>query len=207
MGRVFSIVTPLLLHMAVSECVAILFAGRMDVTSCTALTSILVIPAALWWYAKDAEWRGKTEKRSRGWCIAFGCFCLAGGGALNVVWSGIMNLFSVQDHFSNAAQESLLAAQAVVQVIGLGILVPAAEELIFRGLIYERMKRFFSVKTAVILSALLFAVYHGNPIQMIFAFPMAVVLAAVMEQGKSPVFPILFHMGANLAAVFVNLSA
>lgn len=107
--------------------------------------------------------------------------------------------------FFHAAQESLLAALAAVQLAGLGVLVPVAEELIFRGLIYERMKRFFSVKVSVLLSSLLFALYHGNPIQMIFAFPMAVVLAVVMQQGKSILFPILFHMGANLAAVCANL--
>lgn len=198
-------VTPLLLHMAVSGAVALFSAGRMDVTSATALTALLVIPAALRSYIRDRKWKPQGQKRSRKWRIVYGAFCFAAGGALNFAWSGILNLFHIQDYFSNAAQESLLAARAAVQLAGLGLLVPLAEELIFRGLIYERMKRFFSVKVSVVLSALLFALYHGNPIQMIFAFPMAVALAVVMEHGGSLLFPVLFHMGANLAAVCANI--
>ena len=205
MNGFISMVTPLLLHMAVAGAVASLSAGRLDATSATALTALLVIPVALWSYIRDRKWKQQRQKRSRKWCIVYGAFCFVAGGVLNFAWSGILNLFHIQDYFSNAAQESLLAALASVQLAGLGVLVPVAEELIFRGLIYERMKRFFSVKVSVLLSSLLFALYHGNPIQMIFAFPMAVVLAVVMQQGKSILFPILFHMGANLAAVCANL--
>ena len=205
MNGFISRVTPLLLHMAVAGAVASLSAGRLDATSATALTALLVIPVALWSYIRDRKWKQQRQKRSRKWCIVYGAFCFVAGGVLNFAWSGILNLFHIQDYFSNAAQESLLAALAAVQLAGLGVLVPVAEELIFRGLIYERMKRFFSVKVSVLLSSLLFALYHGNPIQMIFAFPMAVVLAVVMQQGKSILFPILFHMGANLAAVCANL--
>lgn len=205
MNGFFSMVTPLLLHMAVSGAVASFSAGRMDVTSATALTALLVIPIALWSYGRDRAWKRQEQKRGRNWRIAYGIFCFAAGGVLNFVWSGVLNLFRIQEYFSNAAQESLLAAQAAVQLVGLGLLVPLAEELIFRGLIYERMKRFFSVKVSVLLSALLFALYHGNPIQMIFAFPMAVALAVVMEHGGSILFPVLFHMGANLAAVCANI--
>lgn len=207
MNGFISMVTPLLLHMAVAGAVASLSAGRLDATSATALTALLVIPVALWSYIRDRKWKQQRQKRSRKWCIVYGAFCFVAGGVLNFAWSGILNLFYIQDYFSNAAQESLLAALAAVQLAGLGVLVPVAEELIFRGLIYERMKRFFSVKVSVLLSSLLFALYHGNPIQMIFAFPMAVVLAVVMQQGKSILFPILFHMGANLAAVCANLFA
>ena len=205
MNGFISMVTPLLLHMAVAGAVASLSAGRLDATSATALTALLVIPVALWSYIRDRKWKQQRQKRSRKWCIVYGAFCFVAGGVLNFAWSGILNLFHIQDYFSNATQESLLAALAAVQLAGLGVLVPVAEELIFRGLIYERMKRFFSVKVSVLLSSLLFALYHGNPIQMIFAFPMAVVLAVVMQQGKSILFPILFHMGANLAAVCANL--
>lgn len=205
MNGFISMVTPLLLHMAVAGAVASLSAGRLDATSATALTALLVIPVALWSYIRDRKWKQQRQKRSRKWCIVYGAFCFVAGGVLNFAWSGILNLFHIQDYFSNAAQESLLAALAAVQLAGLGVLVPVAEELIFRGLIYERMKRFFSVKVSVLLSSLLFALYHGNPIQMIFAFPMAVVMAVVMQQGKSILFPILFHMGANLAAVCANL--
>lgn len=137
--------------------------------------------------------------------VLFGLLCFAAGGMLNIAWSSALNLLHIQAHFSNQTQEQLFAASLPVQFVGLGIIAPVAEELIFRGLTYRRMRRIFPLWAAVVLSALLFAVYHGNPIQMIFAFPLAVVLALIYEHGKLFIFPVLFHVGSNLTAIFLQI--
>lgn len=145
----------------------------------------------------------RFEKRTEK--LKFGMVCFGGGGVLNMIWSSILTHFQIYQFFSNETQEALLASEILLQLIGLVVVVPAAEELIFRGLVYNRMKQKLSVGAAVFFSALLFSVYHGNPIQMIFAFPMALMLAAAYEYGRWLGFPILFHMGANLAAVLANM--
>lgn len=208
MSGCISMVTPLLLHMVVSTVTAAVFGSSMDAASCTMLSAVLVMPAAVWMYRKDMRQRERVsmrETRGVSWYAGYGVLCLVAGGVLNLAWSGVLNMIHIQEHFSNETQEALLAGRAAVQVAGLGLAVPLAEELIFRGLIYERMKGLFPVKVSIFLSALLFAVYHGNPIQMIFAFPMAIALAAVMEHGKSLAFPVLFHVGANMTAVVLSL--
>lgn len=212
MNWILSIICPLMLHMITSEAVTVLLRGRVDSASVTAVTSIIVIPIAVWMYRCDASQSTESKSRTGVACsiegknrIWFGILCFVAGGVLNMVWSGILNLLHIQEVFSNQTQEGLLASQILIQIVGLGMLVPIAEELIFRALIYERMKRALTVKQAVIFSALLFAVYHGNPIQMIFAFPMAIALAVVQEKGKSPIFSIWFHMGSNLTAIVVNM--
>ena len=93
MNGFISMVTPLLLHMAVAGAVASLSAGRLDATSATALTALLVIPVALWSYIRDRKWKQQRQKRSRKWCIVYGAFCFVAGGVLNFAWSGILNLF------------------------------------------------------------------------------------------------------------------
>lgn len=198
MREIVSLITPLLLHMVLSELSAVLLGGRLDATACTAVSSLLVIPIAAAMYRRDCAAQRKKDG-------GFGLLCFVFGGVLNLAWSGILNALHITQHFSNAAQEALFGGGLWAQIVGLGILVPIAEELIFRGLTYTRMKRFFSVRLSVVFSAALFAVYHGNPIQMIYAFPMAVVLALVYERGGHLVFPVLLHMGANLTAVFVNM--
>lgn len=153
------------------------------------------------------EGRGEKGVCERaGQVVLAGILCFAGGGLLNLLWSGIMNLIQIQNYFSNETQKSLLASQMAWQILGLGVLVPFAEELVFRGLTYTRMKKFFPVKIAVFLSCVLFAVYHGNLIQIIYAFPMALVITALYEWKKLFIYPVLFHMGANLTAVFLNFS-
>lgn len=235
-GDYISVITPLLLHMLLSEAVVFFLGSSADVTTCTAITAVLVIPVAVWMYRRDRERQteplaapgksgrnlmkaGKTEKNpgtegghsagsereSGRKGIAFGGFCFVAGAALNILWSGVLSWLRINEYFSNQTQEALLAAQVLVQIIGLGILAPIAEELIFRALIYQRMKRLMPLGAAMVLSSLLFAVYHGNMIQIIFAFPMSLVLVWVYERGKGFIFPVLFHMGANLAAVVLNL--
>ena len=64
----------------------------------------------------------------------------------------------------------------------LGLIVPITEELIFRGVVYERMKRCFSMKMAAFLSGLFFGVYHGNVSQGIYAFLLGLQLVYEKER-------------------------
>ncbi len=230
----WSIVTPLLLHLALSECTVILMTAlpgiRADASLGTTVTAVFVIPVAVWMWKRDVqqtqgidrlsgvEGYGVRSDRAKAGTVrsasnripfdrraryAVGCFAL--GGILNLAWSRVLLLLGLQEHFSNAVQEQLFAGQLAVQVIGLGIVVPVAEELIFRALIYTRMKRLLTVRQAIFFSALLFAVYHGNVIQMVFVFPLALFLALVYEKGDWFGYPVSFHMGANLTAVLLNI--
>lgn len=205
MTGLISIAAPVLLHMAASNAAALVWGQSLDAASCTTIAALVVLPFAWAMYRSDR----KAEKRifpgnepvRR---ILYGVFCIAAGGVLNLAWSAALNAAGIHEAFSNETQEALLSGSAAVQAAGLCFFVPLAEELIFRGLVYRRMKRYCSVKAAAVLSSLLFAVYHGNPIQIIFAFPMALALAAVYEQGKLFLYPVLFHMGSNGTAVIFS---
>lgn len=204
MPWILSLLTPMLLHMFMQQLALILSQGRLDATACTAVAAVLtIIPAALM-YRRDRLSGFAAETQAKPHPAHFAAFCFVSGGVLNLAWSGILNMLYINEVFSNEVQEQLLAGQIAVQLVGLGLLVPVAEELIFRALIYNRMKRVLTVRQAIFFSALLFAVYHGNPVQMIFAFPMALALAWVYEHGKLFLFPVLFHTGANLTAVLLN---
>ena len=148
--------------------------------------------------------RGKDIRKTT-YLIGILVLCAVSGGILNLLWSGILQQLRIQDHFSNAVQEQLFAGQAMVQLLGLGVLVPLAEELIFRGLIYTRIRKRIPAGAAIFFSALLFALFHGNVIQMIFAFPLALILAWLYERSGWFACPLAFHMGANLTAIVLNL--
>ncbi len=61
-----------------------------------------------------------------------------------------------------------------VGVIVYGFLSPFSEELMFRGILYNGLKRVFPVKSAMVLTAALFALYHGNGVQAMFAFLLSI---------------------------------
>lgn len=215
MSFVFGIAAPLMLHMIVTELVAVVSGGKLDVAARTLCVSLIVLPFAVWMYQKDRAERQKIKEEDqtdggagspdrRMEHVKRSVLCFLGGGILNLLWSGLLSEMKIQQHFSNTTQEALFAGGMAVQILAMGILVPVTEELIFRGLIYRRMRKLLPYGQAVILGALLFAVYHGNVIQMIFAFPMAVIMSVIYEKGGLFCYPVLFHMGCNLTAIVVN---
>ena len=82
-------------------------------------------------------------------------------------------------------------------VVG-GIIGPAAEELLFRGVLYGVLRR-WGVGIALFLSSLLFVLAHsGGGI----AFPQIVgglVFAAAYEYEKNLIVPVMIHICGNLA--------
>ena len=109
---------------------------------------------------------------------------------------------------SSAAYTRVEEAQyGVAFAIGLvlyGVISPIAEEAVFRGIIYNRMKRCFSVKLAVPLSALLFGLYHGNTVQALYGFLLGVIIDIVYERSESFAAPVIFHAVANVTVFTVT---
>lgn len=85
-----------------------------------------------------------------------------------------------------------------------GIIVPVEEELVFRGLVYGRMRKYFSAGLSIPVSALLFGFYHGNFIQGIYGFFMGCLLAWAFESYKDLKASALVHGAANLAVYTVS---
>lgn len=80
-----------------------------------------------------------------------------------------------------------------------GITSPVMEEIIFRWLMYGRIKIMIGRILAPILTSLFFGFYHGNLLQGIYAFIMGMIMIVLYESCQSLLASILFHMGANVA--------
>lgn len=94
---------------------------------------------------------------------------------------------------------------SVPLILGLilyGLVSPLVEEIVFRGIIYNRIKRFYSITKAVIFSALLFGAFHANLPQFAYGTCMGVLIALCYERTGCFYAPLLFHSAAN-AAVFL----
>ncbi len=86
--------------------------------------------------------------------------------------------------------------------------IPIFEEILFRGLIFNSIKEHLTVKWSIVLSAIIFAIAHGNPLQAIYTFLLGVILAMVYEKTKNILTPILVHVLYNLyGSVIVRIIA
>lgn len=95
--------------------------------------------------------------------------------------------------------ESMLTNDAFA-FITVVILAPVLEEVIFRGIILKGFLKNYNPTKAIIVSALLFGLFHLNPWQAIGASFVGVILGWVYYKTKSIVPCIIIHFVNNLLA-------
>lgn len=108
---------------------------------------------------------------------------------------------SVADEAYTQTMEALYSAAFPVQVVCLGILVPVSEELVFRGLLFRRLRERGTFLQSAFYSAVVFGLMHMNMIQMLYGFILGMMLAYMYEKYGSVKAPILAHMTMNLLSV------
>lgn len=118
---------------------------------------------------------------------------------------GLNNILLLSNlaEYSEAYQETseiLYSPSFPVQILCVGIIIPIMEEMIFRGLIYRRMRHNVSMVKAMIFTSLLFGFYHGNSVQFIYALLSGMVLAYLYEKYGSLKAPVLAHMLMNIVS-------
>lgn len=99
------------------------------------------------------------------------------------------------------ANEAFFAGQMIYELLGSCLLIPIAEELLYRGVVYKRLRLMVGVTPAILLSALLFGMMHVNLVQLLYAGVLGLLLAFLLEWTGKLYAPILGHIAANLAAV------
>ncbi len=86
-----------------------------------------------------------------------------------------------------------------------GIVTPIMEELVYRGLVYNRLHRFYGFVAAILGSSILFGLSHGNIVQLCYGFVMGLIICFIYERFGAFIYPLLFHCFANVA-VYVGMS-
>ncbi len=123
----------------------------------------------------------------------------------NLFFNGIVMLIGIPkfDPLYQRTAETFVSGSFMLQIIAFGFVVPVAEELLFRGIVYNVIKTRFSIRASVLMTALIFAVYHGNLTQGVYAFGIGIMLCLICESGGL-LFSILLHVGVNLVSLIGN---
>lgn len=171
------------------------------------VAALITIPILLLMFRKD-RLREKTvgftpNKKAPLWkyaavALLSAALCV---GVNNLLIIG--NITTISEEYQSVMQ-GFYSAPLPVQALSLGILVPICEELVFRGLVYQRLRMRSGFVMAALNSALIFSLLHGNVVQMIYAFLLGVVYAYMYEKYGSVKAPIMAHMVANLISVFAT---
>ncbi len=143
----------------------------------------------------------------RHWIWKGFCMMVAANLILSIITTFFMNLFSTfvfplapSPDFDVTGMPFLAGALEFMVVCLIG---PVFEEMLYRGLIYRNLSR-FNKGFAVIFSALLFGLAHGNLGQAVPTFGVGLVLAYGYAKSDSLWVPILLHILNNTCLMIIS---
>jgi membrane protease YdiL (CAAX protease family) len=118
----------------------------------------------------------------------------------------IPDLPELQPQLRELARDPDLALSFIVAAV---VLAPVAEELVYRGMLYQALRDRFGIWPGIGLSSLIFTLLHleygreldVNLLLFITVFPLSLLLAWVFERRGSLLLPIGMHAGHNLIGV------
>lgn len=129
-------------------------------------------------------------------------FGIAAAVALNSIIAAL-HLENLSESYQNV--ESIqYSVPLLAGVIAYGVISPFAEELIFRGIIYNRIRTGFGLVAALVGSSLVFGAYHGNLVQFIYASFFGLCTAYCYEKYHSLSVAVVMHGAANTAVYLAS---
>lgn len=173
------------------------------------LTSLLAYVITLLYnrkYVASEEARfGKDLNRWKVWQIILACAAAAAAGLLwshFLTHSALMQIFPGYEQNAAGAFEGQPLPLLILTTVIAG---PLAEEWMFRGMTYRRVRAVCGIGPAMIISALLFGLFHANMIQFLYAVPLGILFAWYYEKSGTLLVPLLAHMSVNFGACIFSM--
>lgn len=172
------------------------------ITLISAVIAVMIF--GIWYYKVSQEYEENGLKNQfsgnrldKPWLITMlGIF--AGVGLSRFV--SLLPLDNIIGNYEDTSN-ALMGGNLFVQILSLVIIVPVAEELIYRGLVFTGLTKVMDAKYALIFSSLMFGLFHFNLLQGTYAFLLSLILICIYMKYKTILAPIIIHSSANLAAV------
>lgn len=174
--------------------------------STVSILSIIVFGIILYFKQKNSikysdkpfvSLRGKVEKKEFMESITL----FLGAFGITILWVILISFLSESSPFYKELLEShdstlgnLVGTESLMfSIITIAIIVPITEELFFRGLIYGRLRQAMRPIVAILISSIVFGIFHGNVVQGVYAFLIGCTLALVYEKTDSLILSIFGH--------------
>jgi tetratricopeptide (TPR) repeat protein len=90
--------------------------------------------------------------------------------------------------------------------VGIAIAAPMAEEILFRGLLYGALQRWLSARWTIILTAVVFATVHLQPVYFLPLFGFGLVLGWARHKSGTLALPFFIHLLNNSIALLIAIN-
>lgn len=185
------------------------------------LESVLMFLSLITWLfaARKSTWQTvRKENLSMKRLLIAIPIAMAMLGLVNLYMMGFQSLSeqfpliknSLDEYIRNASiAQTSMGLEAAGYYIGVGVLIPVIEELVFRGIILGEFLSTMNADVAVFLSALIFGTMHMQPVQIGYALVCGLILGYVYLYSNSLYLSIAIHiifnvLGGIAPAIFTN---
>ena len=171
----------------------------------TGLTGLVAMLPCLWFYSRDRAARkiGGLVSSQKPWQLKVPEMLLfLGMGAAfsqfaNMLIGVLQSVLNYQE-YQDSMDQMMEGKQMWFLILCMGIIAPLAEEIVFRWLIYLRLRDYMRMGSAAVISGLIFGVYHGNLVQAVYAGLLGMFFAYFLDISGCLWSSVLLHMGANI---------
>ncbi len=177
----------------------ILISSAFSLLFCSIIIAIKLRRAHLSWNALG--FRTVSIKRSLKYVFGFPIMIIV----FTLLIAGLLSLVGVDASKQNSTQSDFgpLWASIVVTVI----FAPVIEEVLFRGILLQQLLARMRAPAAIIVSGLIFAVAHIDPVRMIMVLPLGLYIGYTYYRLNSIWPGIFIHTGWNLLATLAMASS
>ena len=164
------------------------------------ILTMLALCVVLWKFGdgKEKVLQGNSSEaviNKKKWAYWMGLAVVAAAG-LNMLMAGL-GLLTADTAYQEAG-EALYSVSIPLGLVLYGVAAPLAEEILFRGIIFQVVKNVWKPMYADLISAAFFGVYHGNGVQMIYGFCMGAILGCAYQQTQKFILPVSLHSIVNI---------
>lgn len=156
----------------------------------------------------DSE-TGEKKNVPVGKFLGYFIICVGCTYAANYIGSFISAFlaFMMGVNFTNPLENFVYASDMTLLLIYGVIIAPIAEELIFRKILLDKLRRFGDLP-AILLSGVAFGIFHFNLSQFFYAAVLGILFAYITIRTNRIIYSILLHMMINFMGLgFVPLLA
>ena len=173
-------------------------ATGLIITTATASIVTIVVFLAAKWTVVSRYW-----VQTRPWFVLFWCVLAALGILVPSSW--LQELMPTLPNFAEETFDLIMKDRMGYFVVGL--LAPLTEEMVFRGAVLKSLLQWKQNPwVGIVISAILFALIHMNPVQMPHAFLVGLLLGWMYYRTDSIIPGVVYHWVNNTVAyVMYNL--
>lgn len=99
--------------------------------------------------------------------------------------------------------ENLSTEISIFLILNTCIVGPILEEYVFRGIVFNKLLEFNNKKESILITTTIFALIHGNILNIIYAFIMGLIMNIIYIKYKNIKMPIIYHITINITATVI----